>query len=178
VASLIGRDAAFLPGYAPIQVEWSFGGSSGVPAIDLGGVALKGRADRIDAGPEGLVVVDYKRTRASSLKEIRDNGLVQLQLYAAAASRTLGMPIAGGVYRGLRDGKDRGFVRDDIAGADAFYRADRIDAEHIAELIDEAIASAVTAADEMRAGRIEQTPSATGCRYCAASGYCPRAVAG
>jgi RecB family exonuclease len=178
VASLIGRDAAFLPGYAPIQVEWSFGGSSDVPAIDLGGVALKGRADRIDAGPEGLVVVDYKRTKASSLKEIHDNGLVQLQLYAAAASRTLGMPVAGGVYRGLRDGKDRGFIREDIAAADAFYRADRVDADGIAALIDEAIASAVTAAEDMRSGRIEPTPSATGCRYCAASSFCARAVSG
>jgi len=177
VAALVARDASFLPGYAPSQVEWSFGGGSEVPAIDLGGVALKGRADRIDVGPDGLVIVDYKRTTASTLKEIREKPLVQLQLYAAAASRVFGLPVAGGLYRGLRDGNDRGFFRDDIAGAGAFYRADLVDADGVRELVEGAVAAAVTAADEMRAGRIEPTPSSNACRYCSAAAFCPKAAA-
>lgn len=176
VAALVARDAAFLPGYSPVRIEWSFGGRAESPAIDLGGVALKGRADRIDAGPGGLVVVDYKRTVASSLSEMRSKGLVQLQLYAAAASRELGLPVVGGIYRGLRDGSDRGFVSDEISDLGRFYAADVVGADDLAELIGDAVTTAVQAASDMRSGRIEPTPSAVACRYCAASSFCSQAV--
>jgi RecB family exonuclease len=178
VLALVGRDATFLPGYEPTYIEWAFGGSSPVPAIDLGGVLLKGRADRIDVGPGGLVIIDYKRTTASSLSRIRDKRLVQLQLYAAAASRTLGLPVAGGLYRGLREGDDRGFIREDVMGLEAFHGKDVVDAAEMDELIADAVKDAVDAAAGMRAARIEPTPSADGCRYCAAASFCTRAVAG
>jgi hypothetical protein len=174
VASLVSRDARFLPDHAPEHVEWAFGRASEAPAVELGGVLLVGRADRIDIGPQGLVIVDYKRTHASSLAQIRREGLVQLQLYAAAASRALGLPIAGGVYRSLKDGSDRGFVLEGVAGA--FNRNDVIGQEGLDGLLDEAVASAVDVAERMRAGHITPTPSAQACRYCSAAAFCEAAV--
>jgi RecB family exonuclease len=174
VIALVGRDADFLPDYAPEHVEWEFGGSSGVPAVDIGGVCLKGRSDRIDVGPEGLVVVDYKRTNASSLKHIERDGLVQLQLYAIAASRVLGIPVAGGLYRSLKDGSDRGFVLSGVSGS--FKSADVVERDRLDALLESAIEQARRVAGEMREGRIEATPSADACRYCAASGFCSKAV--
>jgi RecB family exonuclease len=174
VVSLVERDATFLPGYAPEHLEWGFGGSSALPAVDIGGVSLKGRADRIDVGPEGLVVVDYKRTNAASLKHIERDGLVQLQLYAVAASRVLGLPVAGGLYRSLKDGSDRGFMLAGVSGA--FKAADVVEPGRLEELLETAVGEARRVAGEIREGRIEQTPSTDACRYCAASGFCVRAV--
>lgn len=174
VVALVERDAVFLPDYAPAHIEWAFGGSAELPAVDIGGVSLKGRADRIDVGPEGLVILDYKRTTASSLAQIRRDGLVQLQLYAVAASRVLGLPVAGGVYRSLKDGSDRGFVLSGVAGA--FKPADVIERGEIDALLDAAASEARRVADEMRQGRIEPTPSSASCRYCSAAGFCAKAV--
>jgi RecB family exonuclease len=176
VVALVERDATFLPGYAPEHVEWAFGRESGTPAIDLGGVSLVGRADRIDVGPEGLVIVDYKRTHASPLAQIRRDGLVQLQLYAAAASRTLGLPVAGGLYRSLKDGSDRGFVRTGVSGT--FTRNDVASDGEIEALLAEAVEAAVRVTGQMREGRIAPTPSARACAYCTATPFCGRAVAG
>jgi RecB family exonuclease len=174
VVALVGRDATFLPRFEPAHVEWAFGGGSDLPAIDIGGVALKGRADRIDVGPEGLIVVDYKRTHASTLAQIRREGLVQLQLYAAAASRVLGVPVAGGLYRSLKDGSDRGFVLRGVEGE--FKAADVLERDELDALLEAALESARRVADEMRDGRIEPTPSAEACRYCSASAFCGKAV--
>jgi len=174
VASLVERDAVFLPGYAPEQVEWEFGGASGLSAVEIGGVCLKGRADRIDVGPEGLVIVDYKRTNSASLKRIERDGLVQLQLYAVAASRVLGIPVAGGLYRSLKDGSDRGFVLRGVSGS--FKPADVVERDRLDALLESATERAVSVAGDMRAGRIEPTPSTDACRYCTASGFCGKAV--
>jgi RecB family exonuclease len=173
VVALVGRDAFFLPGCTPTHIEWAFGRSSEMPAMDLGGVALVGRADRIDIGPEGLVIVDYKRTHASTLSQIRASGLVQLQLYAAAASQALGLPVAGGVYRSLKDGSDRGFVLECVG---SFSRNDVVSREGLDDLIAEGIAAALDAAGSMREGRIQPTPSADACAYCSAASFCGRAV--
>lgn len=174
VIALIERDEVFLPDYAPEHIEWEFGGPSEVPAVDIGGVSLKGRADRIDVGPEGLIVVDYKRSNATSYEHIKTDGLVQLQLYAVAASRALGLPVAGGLYRSLKDGSDRGFVRSGVSGS--FKTADVIDEGSLGDLLDSAVAEARRVVGQMREGRIEPTPSVDVCKYCAASGFCDKAV--
>jgi ATP-dependent helicase/nuclease subunit B len=174
VQGLVARDAAFLPEAAPVHLEWSFGLAGGDEPVDLGGVSVKGRADRIDIGPEGLVVIDYKRTHASSLAEIQRNGLVQLQLYAAAASQRLGAPIAGGLYRSLAAPDDRGFILRGVAGA--FQARDMLDRDGIDEVIAGAIAAAREAAEGMRAGRIAPAPLKERCAYCAAAPFCPEAA--
>jgi len=173
VVGVVSRDAGFLPGYRPEHLEWSFGLEGDAP-VDLGGVLVKGRADRIDVGPEGLVVIDYKRTHASSLAEIRRDGLVQLQLYAAVASARLGLPIAGGLYRSLSTGDDRGFGLPEIS--EGLKSRDVIDAGELAATIDEAVRLAKAAVEGMRAGRIAPAPLKERCAHCAARPFCPEGV--
>lgn len=172
VLGLVERDARFLPEYEPTALEWSFGLDDGDEPIDLGGVRIKGRADRIDTGPEGLVVIDYKAKRAVTLADIRREGLVQLQLYAIAASSRMGLPVAGGLYRSLATSGDRGFVSVPIGGA--FKAADVVDATGIEELLAGAVETARTAFEGMRAGRIAPVPSAERCEYCTAYSFCPQ----
>ncbi len=169
VQTLVERDATFLPAHEPRFFEWTFGRDD--DPIDLGGVRVRGRIDRIDVGETGLVVVDYKRSTASSLSQIRAKGLLQLQLYAAAASRRLGLPVAGGLYRALAstDG-DRGFVLGDVEGA--FKPRDVIERAELADLLDVAVAAARSAAEGIRAGRIAPAPEAERCRTCPAATFC------
>jgi ATP-dependent helicase/nuclease subunit B len=173
VVALVARDAEFLPGYRPVQVEWSFG-LDGDDPVDVGGVLIKGRADRIDMGPEGLVVIDYKRTHASSLAEIRREHLVQLQLYAAAASARLGIPVAGGLYRSLSSAEDRGFAVADIGGG--LKAKDVLGRDEIGVVIEEAVEVARAAVEGMRAGRIAPVPSKDRCAHCQAAPFCGEAV--
>lgn len=44
------------------------------------GVVLHGRADRIDAGPDGLAIIDYKTGKAPSPKQVREGFAFQLGL--------------------------------------------------------------------------------------------------
>lgn len=174
VTALIARDARFLPDYEPVALEWSFGLQEGDEPVDLGGVRIKGRADRIDVGPEGLVVIDYKRSRASSLAQIRDTGLLQLQLYALAASQRLGLPVAGGLYRSLADADDRGFISSGVAGG--FKAADVIEVSEIESLLDAAVQTARDALAGMRAGLIAPSPARERCGFCPALPFCPQGV--
>lgn len=173
VRGLVERDADFLPGYAPIAHEWGFG-TGGADPIDLGTFSLRGRADRIDAGPEGLIVIDYKSGRAVPGADFAKEGKVQLQLYAIAASRHHGLPVAGGLYRSLSRGSDRGFVLD-VVETPGIVRTDRRDAAAIEEMLVEAVGTAADAVAGMRAGRIEPTPEKRRCSYCIASGFCGEA---
>lgn len=173
LVSLVSRDARFLPGYEPRELEWSFGLHGDEP-VDLGGVRIKGRADRIDVGPLGLVVIDYKRSHASSLSQIRKGGLVQLQLYALAASQRLDLPVAGGLYRSLAAADDRGFVVSGVPGE--FKAADVIDGSEVKELLDDAVRTARDALAGMRAGRIDPSPSREHCAFCSALPFCPQGV--
>jgi RecB family exonuclease len=169
VARLVEKDAAFLPGYEPVAVEWSFGRDD---PVELGPFRLTGRADRIDSGPEGLVVIDYKTSSATPVARFEREGKVQLQLYAIAASRHFGSPVAGGLYRSLSAQEDRGFLRSDVASP-GISRTDRCDEDAIEALLETSVSSAARAVEGMRCGRIEPAPDARKCSWCTASGYCP-----
>jgi RecB family exonuclease len=174
VLRLVERDARFLPDYAPAEFEWSFGLEDGDEPIDLGGVRIKGRADRIDIGPQGLIVIDYKRSKAKSYAEMGREGLVQLQLYALAASLRLGMPAAGGLYRSLSTGGDRGFVSGTVVGS--FFANDVVEPAAIDVLLEQAVVTARAASEGMKAGDITPSPDATRCAYCSALPFCPEGI--
>jgi RecB family exonuclease len=174
VLGSVERDATFLPDYTPAEFEWSFGTGEDDEPIDLGGVSIKGRADRIDVGPQGLIVIDYKRSRAKSYAEIEREGLVQLQLYALAASRRLGLPVAGGIYRSLARPADRGFVSETVAGP--FAGNDVVDARTIDVLLERAVETARSAFEGMKAGAIGPIPDPQRCKYCLALAFCPEGV--
>jgi RecB family exonuclease len=170
VLSIVERDAVFLPGYEPAHFEWAFGAAEGDPGVDIGGVTIKGRADRIDVGPAGLVVIDYKRSTAPSLAAIAREGRLQLQLYALAASSRLELPVAGGLYRRLDRPEDRGFVVSGVPGA--FKPNDVVDRGGLQEVLDAAVETARTAAQGIAGSFIEPSADARGCAWCGSSAIC------
>jgi hypothetical protein len=100
---------------APVLLEHAFGGRSGRPPVVLaaGGeaVALRGRLDRVDAGPSRLLVVDYKnsgRSRGRELvKELDPEAFgdtsFQIPVYLVAAAREVpGRPRLEATYALLR----------------------------------------------------------------------------
>ncbi|MBX3459617.1 MAG: PD-(D/E)XK nuclease family protein [Planctomycetes bacterium] len=55
-----------------------------------GSVLIAGSIDRVDEGPDGLEVVDYKTGGAKTTKQVRDGVAFQLATYLAAVSRLAG----------------------------------------------------------------------------------------
>ncbi len=89
---------------APSACELAFG-RDGAPAVEipLGDgrtVRIRGSIDRLDEGPRGLVVLDYKTGKAGKYGKLAadnptDHGrFLQLPLYATAARQRLGRPDA------------------------------------------------------------------------------------
>jgi RecB family exonuclease len=175
VARLVARDATFLPEWRPIDVEWAFGMDD--EPHDFGSFLLRGRVDRIDDGPAGLVIVDYKTGSSSITPQARmiPDGKVQMPLYAAVAAARLGRPVAGGLYRSLSKHLDRGFVVAEASDG-SFTRTDVILSAEIEALIEGAVVLAAEAVEGMRAGRITPTPSSEACGMCVAAGFCVRAM--
>ncbi|HET8538886.1 MAG TPA: PD-(D/E)XK nuclease family protein, partial [Anaeromyxobacter sp.] len=112
VVAAEARDAG---GLVPALLEHGFGGRSGRPPLELaaGGarVALRGRIDRVDAGPDRLVVLDYKNAKASrgaAYEELLDPAAFgrtsfQIPAYLLAAARELpGRPRLLATYALLR----------------------------------------------------------------------------
>jgi RecB family exonuclease len=96
----------------PALLEHSFGGPGGRPPLELsaGGevVRLRGRIDRVDAGPSRLLVIDYKRSKPSGLADKLDPDAFgetsfQIPAYLLAAARELpGRPRLDATYAVLR----------------------------------------------------------------------------
>jgi len=93
-------------------VEFRFGRADDVPEparpdttpepIELevpgGGVMLLGSIDRVDDGPDGLEIIDYKTGGARTTAEVRDGRAFQLPVYLAAVSRLTGRAPHGMSY--------------------------------------------------------------------------------
>jgi hypothetical protein len=97
---------------APALLEHAFGGRSGRPPLELAAlgevVRLRGRIDRVDAGPSRLLVIDYKNSKGSGLAEKLDPASFgetsfQIPAYLLAAARDLpGRPRLDATYAVLR----------------------------------------------------------------------------
>ena len=97
---------------APALLEHAFGGRSGRPPLELaaGGeaVRLRGRIDRVDAGPSRLLVLDYKNSKGNGLADRLDpeafgETSFQIPTYLLAAARDLpGRPRVDATYAVLR----------------------------------------------------------------------------
>jgi len=170
VRRIITRDALSFPGFVPHLHEWSFGDEA---AVQLGSFRLRGRIDRIDLGDAGLIVSDYKGSVVTPRKRLAADGIVQVPLYALIASRALGAPIAGGLYRSMGTYGDRGFFLKGAVSGPGLVSTDACDQAEIAALIEEAQARAEGAVAGIREGLIPATASETeACRRCAARGVC------
>jgi superfamily I DNA/RNA helicase/RecB family exonuclease len=161
-------------GYEPERLEWGFGGAGDeAPALQLDGVAVSGRVDRIDVGPAGAVVRDYKGRTVSAGARWSEDGRLQAALYALAVRERLGLEVAGALYQpiGRADQRPRGLVRDNVPGR--YVNGDVVDADAFAAGLEGARAAATRAGAELRSGRIRPCPER--CGYggvCAYPGIC------
>jgi PD-(D/E)XK nuclease superfamily len=84
-------------GLAPVAVEHHFGGRAARPPLELAAhgetVRLRGRIDRVDAGPDRLLVLDYKNARSGDAyaELLEDDALgevnFQVPVYLMVAAR-------------------------------------------------------------------------------------------
>ncbi len=175
VTGAIEDDAHLLPGYTPLAHELAFGRTEGRP-FEFGGVALRGRIDRVDSCGRGLVVTDYKSARTvRGHKSFAGGNVMQLPVYLAAAVMLLDGEADGAVYRSLSSRTARGFWRcERVSLLEYGSRTDAVDAEAMQTILSEAAERVAAAASGIRAGVI--APVAGGCNVC---GSCPaRATCG
>ena len=161
-------DAASGSTLTPTLLEYDFGRPDGV---DLGGLALKGRIDRVDTGPGGTpaLVVDYKLGAAVYGPAFTEQGALQVPLYMMVL-RTLHpeVRLAGGVYAALGAQAIGGMVREEDAAAIGGWATrssvcadDRFDAE-----LGAALDACRTAAGGIRDGAIAAEPVEQCPRFC------------
>jgi hypothetical protein len=111
---VVRAEARDADGLAPALLEHAFGARSGRPPLALasGGetVLVRGRIDRVDAGPDRLVVIDYKNARGGRAAygdlldpEAFGRTSFQIPTYLMAAARDLpGRPRLAATYALLR----------------------------------------------------------------------------
>ena len=76
---------AYIDWQARRQQTWSFQAAEQQGARELAsGQLLRGRLDRIDSGPGGTAIIDYKTGSAPSGKKVAELEEMQVLLYAAA----------------------------------------------------------------------------------------------
>ena len=105
----------------PRRFEVSFGSERSPQelqrGIDLGGVTLSGKIDRIDVDPYSArgIVIDYKSGKgAHSAAEIEKELRLQIPLYMLVLRDLVGLEPLGGLYRPLSGArKMRGLVREE-----------------------------------------------------------------
>ncbi|MGC8634630.1 MAG: ATP-dependent helicase [Candidatus Limnocylindrales bacterium] len=147
------REEALVSAYHPIAIEEPF-------TVPLGGIRLQGRFDRVDEGPEGVVVTDFKssdvRDPARARQRARES--LQLALYALAwQAREGALPAATQLV----------FLDSGVIGRVA------PDAARLAR----AATKAGEAADGIAAGAFGAQPDPVTCRFCPFHEICPDSAA-
>jgi RecB family exonuclease len=154
--------------YAARELELVFGeGEESLPPAELGGgeLKLRGRIDRVDIGPEGAIVRDYKgRSAVEGADKWLAKGKLQMGLYVRAVQELLELDVVGGLYQqiGGEESRPRGFLVDDADANVKLTRGDRMPAEQARELLADIEAAALEAVREIRAGRLEPRPETCG----------------
>jgi DNA helicase-2/ATP-dependent DNA helicase PcrA len=136
-------------GAKPAAVEQEF-------AFALGPTRVRGRFDRVDDTPAGVVIIDYKSSDVTEQKKAdqRARESLQLRIYALAQQKMTGRLPARVELRFLESG---------LAGR---YRPTAEDLTSAADAVEAAAAG-------IRARRFEATPSYQVCRYCPYNQICP-----
>jgi RecB family exonuclease len=171
---ILAEDAEDESGFAPAFIEHPFGTDGST--VDIGGIPLRGRIDRIDVDSSGCVlVVDYKRSCSArhGADKLLLEGLVQIPLYLEAARLCLGVTPVAGLYRSLSERCERGLV---LAGSLDPSRTTRTDvkaADEFERIHASALALAREAVERMQARRIEPRPlNAQVCASCPVADSC------
>ncbi len=158
----------FIPTHMEIVLD-----QDGTGSVDMGDFRLRGRVDRVDVHPDGrAVIIDYKssNTDQHTKAKIEKQGWLQVPLYAEALSRSMGLDVVAGLYRGLSDGRDRGFFAGDRYPGERLIRTD--ETEDVRLLTGAALSRACEAVAGIREGIVAPAEGDDRCEYCLAFGYC------
>jgi DNA helicase-2/ATP-dependent DNA helicase PcrA len=140
-------------GQKPTDVEREFGFNL---ELNQGLNRVRGRFDRVDETPEGLVIVDYKSSDVTDQKKAdqRAKESLQLKIYALAQYEMTGRLPARVELRFLESG---------LIGRHSPTTDDLVSAR----------AAIVEAAQGIRQRQFEATPEYQACRYCPYNQICP-----
>jgi len=144
--------------------------------VDLGGLSIRGRIDRVDSAPDGaLFVIDYKSGNVPAKGKIGTAEGLQVPLYMLAlAQERPGRPVVGGAYLSPKQKERSGVVmagREDLLGAGAgSCRVAERDA--LQQMLEDALKLAREGAEGMRSGRIAPLADRTCPTWCSLGPIC------
>ncbi len=157
----------------PHRFEVSFGSERSPQelqrGLDLGGVTLSGKIDRIDRDPRSArgLVVDYKSGKgAHSAAGIERELRLQIPLYMLVLRDLVGLEPLGGVYKPLAgDRKMRGLLRAEAAedGIPGFAKADYLADDAFWAQVEGARETARALAERIRSGDVRHDPKGGEC---------------
>ncbi len=161
--------------FEPAALEVDFGGADDEhPPLELaGGVRLRGRIDRIDAGPDGSTLVyDYKGRMTVESASWRAKRKYQVALYMLAARDVLGLRPVGGLYQpiGGREQRARGLLLGDADPDLKAVKTDRRPEAEFAAILDGVLEDVLATVAQLRAGALAPKPDTCtyndkGCAY-------------
>jgi ATP-dependent helicase/nuclease subunit B len=171
------KAAAEATSFSPAHLELAFGGTRDgeAPALDLDGLRVAGRIDRVDAGPAGQAAVyDYKGSEGYPVRRWIEDGRLQVPLYMLAVREVLGMDPVAGLYQPIgKDQKARGAVLEGTELEPLAGRNDRVDADALEATLAAVADRAHEVAAAVSAGELEPRPRTCGYRgECQYPGIC------
>lgn len=136
-------------------------------------IQVRGRIDRVDRSSDGkYIVYDYKSSRGSTVKEMREGADLQMHLYIRAVKDLFQKPdeeVIGGGYYSIKDrNRNNGLYREDFSGHTAIGSTARsnMTTEEWATILEEGETFAWRYVDGMRRGDFRILPKEDAC--------CPR----
>jgi len=173
VLNLFALESASAGRLATQSTETWVGGSEG---IDVGGLRVRGRVDRIDADAEGgcLFVLDYKVGKTPRPSSVGQKA-IQVPLYLMALDRSRpDLEVAGGAYLSLTESGVVGFARKEMAGNLGGHvdRCRKLDEEEFEELLKKTREAACAAASDIRSGMIAPSKEKECPHWCSYGSVC------
>jgi ATP-dependent helicase/DNAse subunit B len=168
--ALVHAEAETDSPFVPRRFEVSFGSDRSAPelqrGLDLDGVTLSGKIDRIDVDPFSArgIVIDYKSGKgAHSAAEIDKELRLQIPLYMLVLRDLVGIEPLGGVYRPLAGSrKMRGLLRAG-EGLTGFNKHDLLDDGEFWSRVEASKRLARSLAERIRDGDVVHDPKGGEC---------------
>lgn len=146
--------------------------------IEVDGVSVVGKIDRVDLLPDQrILVLDYKTGNVDFTPDHLSKGYnFQALLYWLGSEQSLGMAPAAMLFYDLKKGEiKRGLALEEAISLEAkkhLTRGHTLSAEKLEALLQSGKAVMQTFATAIRSGNFSPTPSPEACRFCEAVGFC------